>query len=101
MTALTAGSHRRSLTVVAMPDDLDHDSPVPLYEQLAALLRAEIDAGRIQTRLPAEMTLTQRYGISRGTAHRAVLILVDAGYARISRGKGTFVLAEDERPRKS
>jgi GntR family transcriptional regulator len=81
-----------------MTDDLDHDSPVPLYEQLAAVLRVEIDAGRIQTRLPAEMTLTQRYGISRGTAHRAVMILVEAGYARISRGKGTFVIPEDQRP---
>jgi GntR family transcriptional regulator len=82
-----------------MPDDLDRDSPVPLYEQLAALLRTEIDAGHIQTRLPAEITLTQRYGISRGTAHRAVMILVDLGYARISRGKGTFIVPKDQRPR--
>jgi DNA-binding GntR family transcriptional regulator len=81
-----------------MADDLDHNSPVPLYEQLAAVLRAEIDAGRIQTRVPAEITLTQRYGISRGTAHRAVMILVEAGYARISRGKGTFVVPDHERP---
>lgn len=85
--------------MAGMADDLDHDSPVPLYEQLADLLRAEIDAGRIQTRVPAEITLTQRYGISRGTAHRAVMILVEAGYARISRGKGTFVVPEHERPK--
>ena len=75
-----------------MADDLDHDSPVPLYEQLAAVLKAEIDAGEITARLPSELTLTQRYGISRGTAHRAIMILVDAGYVRISRGKGTFVV---------
>ena len=75
-----------------MPDDLDHDSPVPLYEQLAALLRAGIEAGKIGPRLPSEITLTQQYGVSRGTAHRAVMILVDAGEARISRGKGTFVI---------
>ena len=48
-------------------------------------------------RLPSEMTLTQRYGVSRGTAHRAVMILVDAGYVRISRGKGTFVNPPGER----
>lgn len=72
-------------------DDLDQDSPVPLYEQLAALLRADIDTGHIAVRLPSEATLTQRYGVSRGTAHRAVMILVEAGYVRISRGKGTFV----------
>jgi DNA-binding GntR family transcriptional regulator len=75
-----------------MADDLDHDSPVPLFEQLAALLRAGIDSGAITGRLPSELTLTQQYGISRGTAHRAVMILVDAGYVRISRGKGTFVV---------
>jgi DNA-binding GntR family transcriptional regulator len=75
-----------------MADDLDRDSPVPLFEQLAALLKAEIDSGVITARLPSELTLTQRYGVSRGTAHRAVMILVDAGYVRISRGKGTFVV---------
>jgi GntR family transcriptional regulator len=80
-----------------MPDDLDHDSPVPLYEQLAALLRAGIESGSIGPRLPSEITLTQQYGVSRGTAHRAVMILVDAGYARISRGKGTFVVPKDQR----
>jgi DNA-binding GntR family transcriptional regulator len=99
MTTLTVSSHCRSPNVARMADDLDHDSPVPLYQQLAALLRAEIDARRIQIRVPAELTLTQRYGISRGTAHRAVMILVDSGYARISRGKGTFVVPEDERPK--
>jgi GntR family transcriptional regulator len=82
-----------------MKDDLDRDSPVPLYEQLAELLRAEIDSGQIQIRVPAEMTLTQRYDVSRGTAHRAVVILVEAGYARISRGKGTFVIPKEQRAR--
>ena len=82
-----------------MADDLNRDSPVPLFEQLAALLKAEIDAGKITVRLPSEIALTQEYGVSRGTAHRAVMILVDAGYARISRGKGTFVVPAAERPR--
>jgi DNA-binding GntR family transcriptional regulator len=80
-----------------MGDDLDHDSPVPLYEQLAALLRAGIESGGIGPRLPSEIALTQQYGVSRGTAHRAVMILVDAGYVRISRGKGTFVVPKGQR----
>ena len=80
-----------------MADDLDHDSPVPLYEQLAAILKAGIDAGAITARRPSELTLTQRYGISRGTAHRAVMILVGAGYVRISRDKGTFVVPPAQR----
>jgi GntR family transcriptional regulator len=81
-----------------MAEDLDHDSPVPLYEQLAAVLRADIDAGRITVRVPSELTLVQRHGVSRGTAHRAVMILVEAGYARISRGKGTFIIPVNQRP---
>ena len=81
-----------------MEDDLDRDSPVPLYEQLAALLRAAIDSGRLTARLPSEPTLVQEYGVSRGTAGRAVQILVEAGYVRISRGKGAFVVPESERP---
>ncbi len=83
--------------MINMADDLDRDSPVPLFEQLATLLRAAIDTGSIGPRLPSELTLTQQYGVSRGTAHRAVMILVDAGYVRISRGKGTFVIPEAER----
>ncbi len=51
------------------------------------LLRQDIDAGRITARLPSEMTLTQRYGVSRDTAHRAVMILIEAGDVRISRGR--------------
>jgi GntR family transcriptional regulator len=84
-----------------MSDDLDYDSPEPLYEQLAALLRAEIDAGRITIRLPSELTLVQQHGVSRGTAHRAVMLLVEAGYVRISRGKGTFVIPADQRRKRS
>ena len=79
-------------------DDLDRDSPVPLYEQLAAVLRTAIDSGRVTARLPSEPTLVQEYGVSRGTAGRAVQLLVEAGYVRISRGKGAFVVPEGERP---
>lgn len=77
------------MTYVA--DALDHDSPVPLYEQLAALLREQIGAGKLTGRLPSEPTLVQRYEVSRGTAHRAVGILVEEGLVQISRGRGAFV----------
>jgi len=71
--------------------DLDPDSLTPLYEQLAAVLREEIDAGRITSRLPSETSLVQQYGVSRGTVRRAVALLIDVGYAQVSRGRGTFV----------
>ena len=78
-------------------DDLDRDSPVPLYEQLAALLRGQIERGELTGRVPSEPTMVQQYGVSRGTAGRAVQILVDAGYVTISPGKGAFVVPESER----
>lgn len=80
-----------------MEGDLDRDSPVPLYEQLAAVLRAAIEDGSLTARVPSEPTLVQQYGVSRGTAGRAVQILVDAGYVKISPGKGAFVVPESER----
>jgi GntR family transcriptional regulator len=78
-------------------DDLDPDSPVPYFEQLAGILRAQIETGRIRGKLPSETTLTQEYGVSRGTVRRAVELLINDGYVRISRGRGTFVLPPDER----
>ena len=82
-----------------MPDDLDFDSPVPLYEQLAALLRRGIESGRFTGRMPSEPDLVQTYGVSRGTAHRAVGILREAGYVQSSPGKGTFVVPRVKRSR--
>ncbi len=96
MTPLTVSSQRTSISVVKV-EDLDHDSPLPLFEQLADLLRRQIDDGTLTVRLPSEAALVQEFGISRGTAHRAVMILVGAGYVRISRGKGTFVNPPTER----
>lgn len=81
-----------------MHGDLDEDSHVPLFEQIAAILRAAIADGTITARLPSELDIVQRYGVSRPTAHRAVSLLVDAGEARRSRGRGTFVVTEVSKP---
>lgn len=73
-----------------MHDDLDRDSPVPLYEQLAQRLRERIAAGNL-TRLPSWRTLEQEYGVSRPTIEDAVKILKDAGEVFVVDGKGTYV----------
>lgn len=80
-----------------MARELDPNSPVPLYEQIAAILRKQIDSGELTIRVPSEMTLVQTYGVSRATAHHAMLVLVEAGYAVIRWGKGTFVLPAEQR----
>lgn len=79
---------------------LDADDPEPLYEQLAAILRDDIRSGRIPPRraLPSNRTLTREYGVARGTATRAVKILVGEGWAFVVPGRGVYAVAEADRP---
>jgi GntR family transcriptional regulator len=79
---------------------LDPDAPEPLYEQLAAILRDDIRARRIPPRraLPSNRTLTQEHGIARGTATRAVQILISEGWAFAVAGRGVYAAAEKDRP---
>lgn len=81
-------------------DTIDPDAPEPLYEQLAAVLREQIKSGEIPPRrmLPSNRTLTQTYAVARGTASRAVAILVSEGWAVTVRGKGVFAVAAEDRP---
>jgi len=51
---------------------IDHDAEEPLYLQLAAILRGQIEAGEITSRVPSVKTLTEQYGIAQGTAERAL-----------------------------
>jgi DNA-binding transcriptional regulator YhcF (GntR family) len=43
---------------------IDHESSTPLYVQLAALLRAQINDGSITARLPSVKTLSQQHGFA-------------------------------------
>lgn len=70
---------------------VDPDSPTPLYVQVAELLRARIESGKITSRLPSLRTITQEYGVSHITAEKAVQALRDAGLVVTVVGKGTFV----------
>lgn len=78
-----------------MPDDLDRDSPVPLYVQLAEILRERIARDEL-TRLPSWRTLEQEYGVSRPTVEDAIKILKDAGEVFVADGKGTYVRRQPE-----
>ena len=76
---------------------LDHDSVTPLYEQLAAILRGQIERGELTGRVPSVKTLTQSYGVAQGTAERALRLLRDEGLVRSRLGRGHFVVPAGER----
>jgi hypothetical protein len=101
-SALVGRSLHRPATVLSVDEhDLDRDSPVPLYDQIADVLRAQIEVGQLTGRVPSEPSLVQMFGVSRGTAGRAVQILVDAGLVTYSPGKGAFVVPPERRAPRS
>jgi len=77
--------------------DLDPDGPVPLYQQLADVLRRQIEAGELAPNrpVPSELTLQQTYGVSRDTARHSLKVLREAGLVVTIRGKGTYVREQD------
>jgi GntR family transcriptional regulator len=70
---------------------IDHESPVPLYKQLAALIRGQIEDGTLTGRVPSVKTLSQEHGVSHITAEKALAVLKDDGIVLSVIGKGTFV----------
>ena len=72
---------------------VDHESNVPPYRQVAAILRARIQSGELapRQRLPSIADLVQEYGIARTTASKALKVLVDERLAEMVPGWGTYV----------
>ncbi len=86
------------MTVYSLRMMIDHEGDVPVYRQLAAILRAQIREGKIVPRrpLPSINRLAQEYGVARGTAEKAVQLLKDEGLVHSVFGRGTFVTARDD-----
>ena len=72
---------------------IDPEGELAPYLQLADILRGQIRSGELPpgSRLPSIIGLSERYGIARTTAHKALRVLVDEGLAVVSRGRGMFV----------
>jgi GntR family transcriptional regulator len=73
--------------------DLNSDSPVPKYAQIADIFRQRIARG-IWTqglRLPANEELASEFGVSRVTIRQAVDLLSREGVIEAQQGRGTFV----------
>lgn len=74
--------------------DIDPHGDVPVYEQLAAILRGKIASGEIPARrpLPSKKALVQEYGVSAGTVDHAVRVLKAEGLVRTVTGRGLYVV---------
>lgn len=72
---------------------LDHDSPLPLYFQIAEHLRRNMRSQRMRVGdlLTTDERIQQDFRVSRATARKAIDELVDEGLVERITGKGTFV----------
>lgn len=70
---------------------------MPVYLQLASILRDLITSGALARRVPSSRSLSQEYGVSHITAEKAVRVLRDEGLVRAVVGRGVFVVPEADR----
>ncbi|GAU66641.1 putative GntR family transcriptional regulator [Streptomyces sp. NBRC 110611] len=76
-------------------DEIVHGGPVPVYVQIAGVLRARIQRGDWQPMrpLPGEQRLADEFGVARMTARKAVRVLADEGTVFVVPQRGAFVSA--------
>ncbi len=72
---------------------IEHESAVPLYQQIEndikdKIIRGEYQAGQM---LPSESKFCELYQVSRVTIRNAISDLVEQGILIRKHGKGTFV----------
>ncbi|CAA9406121.1 MAG: hypothetical protein AVDCRST_MAG66-1739 [uncultured Pseudonocardia sp.] len=81
-------------TATSTPDTTADDSSP--YQRIASDLRAAITCGALATgdALPTVETLRSRYGVSAGTANRAVAVLKAEGIVTASRGRRAVVASQ-------
>jgi len=73
--------------------EIDHSSPVPLHEQVAAAIRRAIAEGEARSgeRLPPARDLAAVLGVNANTVFRALRTLRDEGLVEFRRGRGVSV----------
>lgn len=72
--------------------EVDHDSPTPVWRQVAAILRSEIESGQYPVKLPGELRLSQDLGVARQTVRKAIALLRDEGLVTVSPAKGVYIV---------
>jgi DNA-binding GntR family transcriptional regulator len=72
---------------------IDQFSEVPLYRQLAAIIRARIESGELARLdpLPSESTLEQEFGLGRDSVRKALAVLREEGLIFTIQARGSYV----------
>jgi GntR family transcriptional regulator len=80
---------------------INRSTPIPLYYQLLQLVKGSIEQGDLKPgdSLPTEHEMMRKYKVSRATVRQAMLQLVNEGYLRRIKSKGTFVNRIPEKSR--
>ena len=65
-------------------------SELPLYLRIADELRAQLILLPVGAPFETEQTLTDRYGVSRGTIRQALDVLVQEGILTRTQGSGSY-----------
>ena len=73
--------------------DIDRSSPIPIYQQLKALILEQIETGlwRSGDRIPTEQEMCRWHNISRAPVRQALNELAREGVVNRHPGRGTFV----------
>ncbi len=93
MASVVSSSTPRGVQRRSVAGRVDSRLPTPLYHQIYVLLREQILGGVYADNelVPTEQELTERFGVSRITAKRALDELASEGLVVRRRGKGTSV----------
>lgn len=78
--------------------EVDRFSDTDPYRQVAEQLRDAIVAGEITVRLPSARDISQDAGVAMFTATKALRLLRQWGYARVTKGTGTYVAPREDWP---
>jgi GntR family transcriptional regulator len=82
-----------NLNIPVNNHQINRETPIPLYFQIARILHREINDGKYQPGdyIPTEMELQSRFSVSRATVRQAIADLVREGLLERRRSKGTTV----------
>ncbi|HEX5297694.1 MAG TPA: hypothetical protein VFW50_11960 [Streptosporangiaceae bacterium] len=78
--------------------EVDRFSDTAPYIQIAEQLRAAIVAGEITARLPSARDVAQDAGVAQFTALKALRLVREWGYARVTVGLGAWAVKPEDWP---